>query len=100
MTYNASNYTEQGGAKTVIGGELHIASGGTITAAGTQASAIDDIVITYTANDPSITPNQAVTVADGDAPTVVELLELCEELIANQNALIDVLQGAGLMAAS
>lgn len=97
---NVVNYTEQGGAKTVIGGELQIASGGSITAAGTQAAAIADIAITYSSNDPEITPNGAVTVADGDAATVVELLELCEEIIANQNAIIDALQGAGILATS
>lgn len=48
MSYNTSNYNEQGGAKTVIGGELQIASGGTITAAGTQASAIAYITVTGT----------------------------------------------------
>ncbi len=40
---NVKNYTEQGGEKTVIGGELNIASGGKITAAGTQANHIADI---------------------------------------------------------
>lgn len=98
MSYNTSNYTEQGGAKTVIGGELQIASGGSITAAGSQAAVIADIAITYSSNDPSITPNGAVTVADGSAATVAELLELCEEIIAKQNAIIDALQGAGIVA--
>lgn len=40
---NVKNYIEQGGEKTVIGGELNIASGGKITAAGTQANHIADI---------------------------------------------------------
>jgi hypothetical protein len=95
-----TNYTTPDGTKTVIGGELEIASGGTVTNAGTQAALVADIIITYTTGDPSITPNGAVTVADGATPTVDELLELAEELIANQNAIIDVLVGAGLMAAS
>lgn len=95
---NVSNYKEPGGGVTVIGGELRMASGGTLTAAGTQASAISDIAITYSSNDPSITPNGAVTVTDGSTPTVGELLELCEEIIANQNAIIDALQGAGILA--
>lgn len=98
MSYNTSNYTEQGGATTVIGGELQIASGGSITAAGSQAAVIADIAITYTLGDPEITPNGAVTVANGATPTVGELLELCEEIIANQNAIIDALQGAGIVA--
>lgn len=71
-----------------------------LLAGAEQATEVSDIAITYTANDPSITPNGAVTVADGSSPTVAELLELAEEIIANQNAIIDALQGAGFMAAS
>jgi hypothetical protein len=43
MSYNVKNYTEQGAEVTVIGGELKIASGGKITADGTQAETIADI---------------------------------------------------------
>lgn len=39
------------------------------------------LAITYTSNDPGITPDGAVTIADGSTPTVAELLELCEEII-------------------
>jgi hypothetical protein len=38
------------------------------------------ITPTYTTDDPSITPDGAVTIADGDTPTVNELLEFCVEL--------------------
>lgn len=31
MTYNVKNYTEQGGEKTVIGGELEVLDGATVT---------------------------------------------------------------------
>ena len=51
MSYNTKNYKEQGGAKTVIGGELDIASGGKITGAGTQASAITNAKVDYTTED-------------------------------------------------
>lgn len=40
MTANVSNYTEQGGARTVIGGDLDIVTGGKITANGTQGAAL------------------------------------------------------------
>lgn len=40
MSYNTENFTEQGGAVSVIGGELRIASGGSITADGVQAAAV------------------------------------------------------------
>jgi hypothetical protein len=76
MSYNASNYTEQGGAVTVIGGELRIASGATITAAGTQASYVADVATT------------GVYADDDDA------------IVAAINALKDALVGAGIMAAS
>ena len=67
-------------------------------ATGTQAALIDDIAITYSSNDPSITPDGAVTVSNGSTPTVAELLELAEEIIANQNAIIDALQAFGIVA--
>ena len=40
---NVKNYIEQGGEKTVIGGELNVAAGGKISKAGTQANHIADI---------------------------------------------------------
>ena len=43
MSYNAKNYVEQGGDVTVVGGELNVATGGKITAAGTQANHIADL---------------------------------------------------------
>lgn len=42
MSYLTSNYMAHGGALWVVGAELRIASGGSITAAGTQASKIAD----------------------------------------------------------
>jgi hypothetical protein len=45
MSYNAKVYQKQGGAELVVasGGSINIESGGTITAAGTQATAISDV---------------------------------------------------------
>lgn len=40
-----------------------------------------NFTLTYSANDPGITPDGAVTIADGSTPTVAELLEFCEEII-------------------
>ena len=100
MSYNTANYEEQGGAVTVIGGELRIASGGSITAAGTQASVLADVAITWSSNDPSITPNSAVTIANGTVPTVAELQELAVEINAKVSAIIDALQGAGIVASA
>lgn len=82
------------------GGELRIAAGGKLTAAGTQAAAVEAVDVTYTTGDPSITPNGAVTIADGATPTVDELLEYCEELNAKLTAIQAALEGAGITAAA
>lgn len=73
---------------------------GAVVASGTQAANIAEIAITYSSNDPTITPDGAVTVADGSAPTVGELLELVEELKANQDAIIVALEAFGVAASS
>ena len=41
-----------------------------------------DFSIVYTINDPAITPDGTITIADGSAATVAELLEFCEEIVA------------------
>jgi hypothetical protein len=74
MSYNASNYTEQGGATTVIGGELEIVSGGKITAAGTQAAAITNVA----------TAGSATAAANATAI----------------NSILAALRGAGIIASS
>jgi hypothetical protein len=63
-----------------------------------QQSLVADLAITFTSNDPSITPDGSVTVADGSTPTVSELLEYCEELNAKVKALADIVEAHGLMA--
>lgn len=63
-----------------------------------QGAAVADTAITYTANDPSITPDNAVTIADGSAPTVSELLELSVELKNQIETLKARLEAHGLIA--
>lgn len=92
MTANVPNYTEQGGAKTVIGGELSIESGATITNAGTQAGAVASLTdsTTGTADD---------TVADvGAAFSQATLNNNFADLTAKLNAILAALRGAGLIA--
>jgi hypothetical protein len=60
-------------------------------------AAIADLGLTYSANDPSITPDGSVTIADGSAPTDAELLEFLEELQAKQIAIITALEGSGIL---
>lgn len=59
--------------------------------------AIADLALVYTTNDPSITPDGSVTIADGSAATNAELLEFLEELQAKQIAIITALEGAGIL---
>jgi hypothetical protein len=71
MSYNTKNYTEQGGDRTVIGGELNITTGGKL--------AFDDVEVTPAAY-------QADSVA-------VDI----EGLVADFNALLSKLRTSGLM---
>jgi len=56
------------------------------------------VAITYTANDPTITTDEAITIADGSAPTVAELLEFCEELNDQMALVVAALDAAGITA--
>ena len=71
MGYNTRNYTEQGGDKTIIGGELKIGGEGKVTFSGT-------------------TMKPSAGQEDSTASTVAALKE-------NVNALLAKLQDAGLM---
>jgi len=71
MGYNTKNYTEQGGEKTVIGGELVVTAEGKITFDGAELK-------------------PAVLQADSTAVDVADL-------VADFNALLLKLKTAGLM---
>jgi len=71
MGYNTKNYTEQGGDKTVIGGELAVTAEGKITFDGTELK-------------------PAALQADSTAVDVADL-------VADFNALLLKLKTAGLM---
>lgn len=71
MGYNTKNYTEQGGEKTVIGGELAVTSEGKVTFNGTELK-------------------PAALQADSTAVDVADL-------VADFNALLLKLKTAGLM---
>ncbi len=73
MTYNAKNYTEQGGEKTVIGGTLEIKEGASVTGLPSHFTRAD---------------NQAVSTAED-----------ITGLLADFNALLAKLKAAGLMLA-
>ena len=67
---------------------------------GSQQTLVGDFTVAYTTDDPGITPNGTLTIADGDAATVTraEYNELAEEVAAKINAILDVLEAHGLMA--
>jgi len=71
MGYNTKNYTEQGGEKTVIGGELAVTAEGKVTFNGSQLK-------------------PAALQADSTAVDVADL-------VADFNALLLKLKTAGLM---
>ena len=72
MGYNTKNYTEQGGEKTVIGGELVIEEGAKVTGL------------------PSSSNEKMVNQSDSTAETI-------EDLVADFNALLSKLKTSGYM---
>ena len=62
---NVKNYIEQGGEKTVIGGELNVAAGGKISKAGTQANHIADIANEATGTQIATAVNAILAALEG-----------------------------------
>lgn len=87
MSYNASNYNEQGGEVTVIGGTLQLASGATFKVgttavkpghiiAGTVASAADSLAIPITktiVTKATGADAEALTLADGVPGQIINI---------------------------
>jgi hypothetical protein len=65
----------------------------------TQQTLVGDIAVTYTAGS-APAASGALTIANSATPTVVELLDFCEELNAKVVALTDILEAHGLMSAT
>lgn len=87
MSYNTTIYRKQGGAELVIG------SGGKITAAGTQASAIADLSVT----------TDLTGVDTGTDMTAAQAAQIEADLAAIEtklNAVIAALEGVGILASS
>ncbi len=95
MGYNALVYNEQGGAKLVVasGGQISIESGGKITAAGTQASAIVDIT-----DNTGGTASNTIANTAGANPTTAEFENAVASITAKLNAVLAALRGAGIIA--
>ena len=95
MSYNALVYNEQGGSKLVVasGGQISIESGGKITAAGTQASAIVDIT-----DNTGGTAGDTIANTGGANPTTAEFENAVASITAKLNAVLAALRGAGIIA--
>jgi len=63
---------------------------------GPQQSNVPDLVITWTANEPTAGDTQ--TIADGTTPTVAELGQAVKNLNTKISAIITVLEAHGLSA--
>ena len=82
MSYNTKNYTEQGGEKTVIGGELEILPGAKIKAGTSGPVRIDNDGVVYLTTAGCQAESEATEVA---------------ELVSDFNTLLAKLKTAGLM---
>lgn len=102
---NVLNYTEQGGAKTVIGGELEVTGTLTLTAATiagvVTATVVDTLVSTSGTSALSAKQGKALkTLIDGKtAANLAASTEATSPTTAQFNALLAALKTAGLMVA-
>lgn len=83
-TYSTKNYNESGDV-TVIEGEIKIASGGKITAAGTQAAHIANASVAHALNA-TFSNTEAEGALDAHGTKI--------------NAILVALEGAGILASS
>lgn len=95
MSYNGKVYRDQGGDKLTVasGGSISIESGGKITAAGTQASAITDIT-----DNTGGTAGDTIANTAGANPTTAEFENAVASITAKLNAVLAALRGAGIIA--
>ncbi len=103
---NVKNYTEQGGEKTVIGGELEIAAGGKLAvAAGATVEGVVSAPVVDALNSTSTTSalsaNQGKVLNDALAANQADSTAVdVAGLVTDFNALLAKLIAAGLMAAT
>lgn len=119
MSYNTKNYTEQGGEKTVIGGEIEILGTLTIddgaTVAGVVTAVVNNLTTTATGSaldaaqgkalktliDAKYTAANATEAVAGLVKQAANVPEADGALTADDfNALLDALITAGIMAAA
>lgn len=106
-SYNVDVYRQQDGSRLVVGtsgtveliGELHVASGGTLTAAGTQASAPGQLstTATTTANDTIVA---VASTTDANVARAVKVDANFKDVVTKINTIITALEGVGIVAST
>ena len=104
--YNTANYTEQGGARTVIGGEIDVVTGGALKLAGTAITKTAAELNALPIVEQALVAAMAVTAADaaaatGAAPTKAEydvLVTLANANKAAINLILTALKEANVIA--
>lgn len=84
------------GDQQLVVAEVVDLSGNPLTFTGVAPSDVTPVAITYTTGNPNITPDGAITIANGATPTVSELLQFCVELNTKVDALADALADRGI----
>lgn len=74
-------------ANVIDYGKTKIKAAGFIGPISAPGAAVDPIAVTWTTANPNITPDGAITIANGGTPTVAELQQFCVELNAKIAAL-------------
>ena len=105
--YNTKNYTEQGGERTVIGGELVIAPGGKLTDNSGTSEETETVTIPYLANSTQSTAANVVKdfnallilmraqgLMDAVAPTITITTQPEEQSVAINDAVELVVAGS------
>ena len=106
MSYSAANYTEQGGARTVIGGEIDVVTGGVLKIAGTAITKTAAEINALPTVEQALVAAMAVTAADGAAaagaaPNKAEYDVVVAQSNANKaaiNLILTALQAANIIA--
>ena len=104
--YNTANYTEQGGARTVIGGEIDVVTGGALKIAGIAITKTAAEINALPVVEQALVAAMAVTAADGAAavgaaPTKAEydvLVTLANANKAAINLILTALKEANVIA--
>jgi hypothetical protein len=63
-------------------------------------STIADLTVTFTTDNPNITANSAITIADGDNISAANTVEAIVELATKVNAILAAMRAAGVIPSS